>query len=177
MTRRRAVIAVLVVVGGWLIFRGGKHWRDERAAMAVVNHFLEAVRDGDRDAAFSYLTADRRKAIEQSKKSTLQAFEIRTTKFQWRINRIEIDGDQAAAQMWIEKDGFVIEPIVFLVRTTTHSWKIDRFENVVVDPVWLDVQKELRRREDMQTAKELRKAFAGQEGIRVERQAEPSKAD
>jgi hypothetical protein len=73
------------------------------------------------------------------------------------------------AQLWIEKDGFVIQPRVHLIRSETSLWKISHIENLQIDPLWEDVQRELARQSGENLAKEIGEALRGRPGVTVER--------
>ena len=50
---------------------------------------------------------------------------------------MEIDGDRAVASVTIEKDGYEVQPTVYLQRGETSRWKIDRIEDLQEDPRYL----------------------------------------
>jgi len=175
MTIRRAAIALLVVLGGWLIVVGIQGGIEKRRALRVVDGFLEAVRDGDRDVAYSFLEADRRAEFEARWSNGGSPFGKPTAGFSWRVNALEIKGNDARAQLFIEKDGFVLEPVIHLVRTPTTSWKIRRIDNLRVDPRWEDIQRELSRKDGEATARELQDALRGRKGVTVKRGPIPSR--
>lgn len=166
---RRAVVLLLACAGGWLLVTGVQGWLDRRAAVQVVNGFLTAVRDGDREAALTHLEAERRAEVEAAFQTSADGPWPPMAGIAWRINELEIEGSTARAKMFIEKDSFIVEPVVHLVRTSTSSWKITRIEQLAVDPRWIDLRKEAARAQGDQTARELAEALKGQPGVKVQR--------
>ncbi|MFQ5730349.1 MAG: hypothetical protein ACE5KM_00180 [Planctomycetaceae bacterium] len=166
---RRIAVLLLAVAGGWLLLTGIQRWLDRRAAQDVVNGFLTAIRDGDRDAALSHLEADRREEVEAAFQSSAGGEWAPLSGIAWRINEFAIDGDSARAKLFIEKDGFVLEPVMHLVRTATSSWKVLRIEDLQADPRWQDLKREAARIEGDETARELADALKGQPGVSVQR--------
>ena len=175
MTLRRIVIAILFAAGAGLVVLGIQHWLERRKATAVVIGFLEAVASGDRQRAFSFLEATRRDEAEFGFGRKDAAFWKSTERAKFRINELEITGDTARVKVWIEKDGFVLEPVVYLVRTETLSWKITRIESLNVDPQWDDIQREISRQKGKQDAQELREALQGRKGVTIRRAPLPDR--
>ena len=91
----------------------------------------------------------------------------------YRVHHVEMDGDVARVQMWMDKDGFVLEPVFHLRRTKSSSWKIDRIENLKVDPRWHDIQEERARKADEAVNNELNTALKHRPGVSVKRSPRP----
>jgi hypothetical protein len=91
----------------------------------------------------------------------------------YRVHHVVLDGDAARVQMWMDKSGFVLEPVFHLRRTETSSWKIERIENLKVDPRWHDIQEERAKIADQSTRDELSKALKDRPGVAIERSPMP----
>ena len=166
---RRIMILLLSLVGGYLVVTGVQHWLDRRAATQVLNEFLTAVRDGDRETALAHLEAERRAEVESELQTSGDGTWTPMAGIAWRINELELGEADGYAKLFVEKDGFIVEPIVHLVRTSTSSWKIDRIEQLAVDPRWQALRRDAARKQGDETAHELEKALRGQPGIEVRR--------
>lgn len=177
MVVRRLLIAVLVIAGVTLVVFGTQRWLDHRAAGAVATDFVEALRDGDRDAALAQLTAQLRSEVEGNVGGKDSPFWAADAEFSYRIHHVELDGDNALVQLWIDKGGFVLEPILHLQRGETGSWKIERIENLHIDPKWFDLQLERAQLQGKADAVELRKALKSRPGVTVERAPLPGRGE
>lgn len=171
-TLRRILVAGLAVAGGWFVATGLQHWLDERAAARVVEEFLAAVRDGDRDTVLSHLSAARRKTVERRGEEVLAPLAQPTAGFRWRIRELRLDRRQGTVRVEFERDGFLAESAFHLVRAATGSWKIDRVESVRLDPRLEPLRRAADRKAGEQTAEELKRALRGRPGVTVERPAE-----
>jgi hypothetical protein len=115
------------------------------------------------------LPPDRRAEVEGRLTERNLPFFAPQTDFDYTVHDVEIRGDRAVAVVRVEKENFRIEPRLYLVRNDASRWKIDRIENLEVDPRWLDLLDEFERREGEQLAEELAERLAGQPGVTVER--------
>ena len=172
---RRLFIFILLAAGLWLIVFGVQRWLDHRAATSVATAFIEALRDGDREAALALLSPEQREAVEEKTGDKDSPFWAANPGMTYRIHHAELDGDTATVQLWIDKRGFVLEPILHLRRGETVSWKIVRIENLHVDPKWLDLQETRARLEGEATSAELSEALKGRPGVTVDRTALPDR--
>ncbi|MEX1095007.1 MAG: hypothetical protein WED34_03100 [Planctomycetales bacterium] len=168
---RRVAAVTLAVVGLALVVRGVQWWLDCREVRAVVAEYLDALRRGDRAAALDSLSPERRARIEAREKSGDAAADLTLPDPGWtyRVHHVELAGDAAVAELWIEKDGFKIQPRLHLARSPGMRWKIAGIEPVATDPRWDDLERARTRAADEQTGLELERAFAGRPGVRVER--------
>lgn len=165
-----------MLIGGWLVVIGVQSWLDQRAAMAVVNGFLHAVEEGDRETALSFLEASRRDEIAPGLSDPDSPVWLPTPGVQHRINEFAIDGDTAAAKVWIEKDSFLLEPVIRLQRVETGSWKIVEIEQLTIDPKWEQLVKQRAQNADQETNRELQDALNGRAGTSITRAPLPGSA-
>lgn len=166
---RRMGVPLLVIAGLALVVFGGQRWLDNRAAAGVVKTFVAALVSGDREVALLQLSAEQRQNVEEKTGGADAAFWAPAPSMSYRVHHVELNGDTALVQMWMDKDGFVLEPVFHLRRTETSSWKIDRIENVKVDPRWHDIQKERARLADEAVKDELSEKLKKRPGVTVER--------
>lgn len=82
---------------------------------------------------------------------------------------MRIDGDRAVADVSIEKDGYILQPTIHLLRGATARWKIDRIENMQVDPQYRKDRRAYQRQQGEQLAEELNEALEGKRGVTIER--------
>jgi len=170
MTPRRIAVAILFLAGAALIALGVRNWLRQREAVEVVDAFLTAIRDGDRNAAVDCMeTGPGGSAIAGPD------FPLWTPApdVVCRVTDLEIDGDTARAKVRIERDGFVLEPTLHLVHKS--SWKIARIDDLKVDPQWVEMHREAARRQGERTAGELQQALKSHDGVTVQRAPLPGR--
>ena len=146
-----------------------QNWLDQRAAIAVVQGFLDAVEEGDRERAFSFLDAAIREEIGPALQDPESPVWLPMPGVQHRVNEFAIDGDTAQAKVLIEKNGFRLEPIVHLQRVETGSWKIVKIDRISIDPKWKALQRQRAQNAAQETNRELQDALNGQPGATVSR--------
>lgn len=173
---RRVIVALLVLAGSAMVVLGGQRWLDNRAATKVVKSFIAALIEGDRDTALSHLTAEQRSLFERKADAAPELW-TPAPAMKYRVHHVEMNGETARVQIWMDKDGFVIEPVFHLRRTESSSWKIERIEKLEVDPRWHDVLKERARLRDAAAMQELSEALKHRRGVKVERTPMPGTAD
>ena len=166
---RKLTIAGLIIAGMLLVVSGAQKWLDQRAARKVLDSFIVALKEGDREQALALLDSQQRDDVEAGTRGDNADSWTPHRNLKYRIHHIEISGNRAMAQLWIEKDGFVIQPRVHLIRSETSLWKISHIENLQIDPLWEDVQRELARQSGENLAKEIGEALRGRPGVTVER--------
>lgn len=171
MTARRIVVLCLAAAGVGLLVFGGQRWLDERAAKHVVDEFLAAVREGDRDRVLAHLSAPQRRAVEAHHKEDDSLLWQPTADFRWTIRRIRLDGNEATAELSLERDGFYLEAVLRLTRSRSSSWKIDAVEEIHRDPGLDRALRQAAREEGERMADELRDALQDRPGVTVERTA------
>lgn len=169
MSTRPIIIGGLLLAGAWLVYLGVNRWMDQRAAGATVEEFLVAVRDGDHATASGYLSDDRRAALRREVRRTSKPFETTIDGLRWDISSLEVDGRRGTAELRIEKSGFKVTPVLHLVKSDANEWKIDRIENLFVDPAWETYQRDRARQRDEGTAKELKSALRNSPNAQVKR--------
>ena len=150
----------LVSVGLLLVAWGIQKWFDNRQAAETVDAFMHAVEQGDRDAALALLDPRQRRVAEG--KRQIARWEP-DPGLEYRIHHIDISGDDASAQLWIEKDGIVVQPTLTLHRSETGQWKID------VDRIWEDLRQARSRKQGEQLANELSETLKGRPGVVIDR--------
>jgi len=166
---RKLVVGALILSGIVFIALGVQQWLDRRAASDVVAAFLTALKDGDREAALSQLLPEPRDIFERSIGKDDADFWTPDPEFGFRIQKIDIKDNQAVADVWIEKRGFVILPVFHLQRNESTRWKIALIENLYVDERWNDIQYERARQEGLDVKASLEEALEGQPGVTIER--------
>ncbi len=166
---RKLVAGALVVAGLSLIVVGVQKWLDNQAAAEVVHAFMNAVKKGDRETALSLLQPQQRALVERRRNDEQDPFRTPEAGVTFRIHHIEISGVHARAQLWIEKEGFVVQPTIHLHRSETGRWKIGVIENLQIDPRWEDLQQERGRATDERLATELGDALKVKPGVTVQR--------
>lgn len=158
--------AGLCIVGIWLIALGVQRWLDHRDATQVVHRFAAALQRGDRPALLALFSPERQAQMES------RFSEVRGTapvEFTYRIHHVQLDGREASAQLWIESNGFVMQPTMTLVRPPDGGWRIDRIDRLNIDPRWRDFEEKRMQAAGEALAKELRNALSGAPGVIVER--------
>jgi len=170
--RNLAVIAC-VVCGLVLIFIGSQSWLENRAVERAVDTFLIALQQGDRDTVLSLLNPHLRSVVErQSDDEALATFGEPLSGISYRIQQVKINGLDAVAHMWIEREGFIMQPTIHLTRDVSTRWKILKLDDLTIDPLWDDLQRERARRSDEELAQNLKAALQTRPGITVERHAD-----
>jgi hypothetical protein len=167
---RRLTTGALVALGLWLIALGVQRWLDHRQAASIVEQFLHALLEGNRDGVLAHLGPNLREELEA--RSATSAFRVPHPGVQHRIRRIEIAGDRAAAHLWIAREGFVLQPLVRLHRSPTGRWQVAGVENVRIDPLWLDLEAARSRLANEQLAEQLSEALKDRPDVSVERRGE-----
>ena len=150
----------LVAAGLLLVALGVQKWFDNRQAAETVDAFMYAVQQGDRDAALSLLDPEQRRIAENRRRIARWTPD---PALEYRIHHIDISGDDASAQLWIEKEGVVVQPTLTLQRSETGRWKID------VDRMWEDLWWARVGKQGEQMAHELSEALKGRPGVGIRR--------
>ena len=156
-----------VAVAIWFIIIGGQKWLHTRDVNAVVHQFFTAVEQGKTSSAQKLLSTKLRAAAKtelQKKDATLPLPEPGLTH---SIHNTKITGKTAIVSVVIEKQGFVLKPIVHLEKSSTNRWQITAIKNLTKDPLWEDVQHERSRQQDNQLANQLKQAFTGRKGVTI----------
>lgn len=167
---RRLIAGIIIAVGLFSVAIGVQRWFDANAAETVVHSLMAAIESGDRAAALALLTPDRRSMVDVP--PALEEPENAWEKQQgisYRIRGIEISGDRAVASVTIERDGYILQPTVYLQRGSTARWKVDRVENLQVDPRYLKDRRAYQRQQGERLADKLREALEGRPGVTIER--------
>ncbi len=159
---------VFVAVAFWFIIIGGQKWLHTRDVNAVVHQFFTAVEEGKTSSAQKLLSTKLREAAKaglQKKDATLPLPEPGLTH---SIHKTKVTGKTAIVNVVIEKQGFVLKPIVYLEKSSTNRWQITAINNLTKDPLWEDVQREQARQQDNQLDNQLKQAFAGRKDITIQ---------
>jgi hypothetical protein len=167
MTVRRIAVALLLLAGAGLVALGVQNWLRRREAVNVVNAFLSAIQEGNRRGAIDCLQTGPAPGGAAAFTGADSPLWTPTPDVACRITEMEFDGDTARAKVWIEKDGFVLEPTLHLVHDS--SWKIARIEDLKVDPLWLELQRDAARRQGDRDAADLQRALKDRPGVTVQR--------
>ena len=165
---RKLAITAAVLVGLVLVTFGIRRWIDYRSARNVVTSFVIGVRDGQREDVLNLLDPSQRTFVEERLKKK-DDFWSPSDDLTYRILDLEITGDKADCQVWIEREGYRIKPWFHLKRMESGSWKIRKIDNTQVDERWNDLQEDRVRAEGDQLADELREALKDQQDVSIER--------
>ena len=84
----------LVAVGLLLVALGVQKWFDSRQAAKTVDAFMDAVRQGDRDAALALLDPNQRRVAEKTRQTAKWTPD---PNLDYRIHHIDISGNEASA--------------------------------------------------------------------------------
>ena len=167
---RKLLAGIAVAAGLFSIAIGVQRWIDAHAAENVVRSLMNAVVDGDRATALSLLSADRRDLLDSRLASQSPASDwSRQTGVSYEILAVQVQGDAAQASVRMEKDGFTLEPTIYLRRNATSRWKVDLVEGMQVDPRYLQRRRAHEREQGKQLANRLQKALEGRPGVTVDR--------
>jgi len=124
------VLRKLTIAGLLLVVSGAQKWLDQRATRKVLGSFIVALKEGDREQALALLDSQQRDDVEARTRGDNADSWTPHRNLKYRIHHVEISGNRAVAELWIEKEGFVIQPQVHLNRTDTSLWKISHIENL-----------------------------------------------
>ena len=168
---RRLTSVALVAAGLWLVTVGAQRWYVNRQVNQLVHAFMDALKSGNRERALLYLEPDKRALAETKfrRQTEDRTFWTPNPRLTYRIHHVRVDGQRAESELWIEKDGYVLKPLIHIVRSETGLWKIDHIEGLHIDPLWKDQWRDRGRIEGEELAEELAAALKGREGISVER--------
>ena len=167
---RRLIAGFVIAFGLFAVAIGVQRWFDSRAAESVVHALMAAVQSGNRDAMLGLLTPDRRVVADapSTRAGGKNAWK-KQRGMSYRIREMEINGDRAVASLTVEKDGYEVQPTVYLLRGETARWKIDRIEDLQKDPRYLKDVQAYERQQGEQLAEELKEALDGRDGVTIER--------
>lgn len=166
---RNLFVIVLVAAGLLLVVNGAYKWLDNNSVRTAVATYVHALRTGNREAALDALHPQQRVLVEEQMRNQPASMWTPDLDVEYRVHSVSINGDRARAKLWIEKEGYVIQPTLSLARSETGHWKIDRVDPIAVDPVWEDRQEKQSRAEGRDLANELGEALRGKPGVSIER--------
>lgn len=158
-----------IALGVLLIVIGVQRVLDRRAAERVAEAFMTALIEGDRATLLSLLPPESRAALEHDDADEHQLEWVSEPGVRCRIHHVQVQGAQAEARLWIEKNGFTLKPLLRLRRSGTRVWKISGVDDLQVDKRWNDLQRERGRIDGEQLARELTDALGHLPNVRVER--------
>jgi len=150
----------LVAAGLLLVALGVQKWFDSHQAAETVDAFMHALQQGDCDTALALLAPQQHRIAVRKQQLALWTPDPGLA---YRMHHIDISGDDASAQLWIEKDGVVVQPTLTLLRSETGRWKID------VDRLWEDLRWTRVGQQGEQLAHELSEALKGRPGVIIRR--------
>lgn len=167
---RKLTTGVLIAAGLWLIASGAQRWLDRRAARQVVHAFLEDVTNGDRRAAQSLMASEARLPEERRRSAPVRSPPV-SREIAYRVRSLDVDGDRAAADVSVEKDGLGLRFTIELRRIAAGDWKVARIgaPRVHADRLLETEQAERQRAAGQQLTRELREALRDHPGVSVER--------
>ena len=166
---RRFFTSALIAAGLLVIAIGVQRWFDAHSAENVVHQLMSAIEAGDREAVLALLHAERRQLVEIRADVGQDDPWTRQVGITYRIQQLDVTGDVAVARLSIAKDGFEIHPAVYLRRGETTRWKIDRLDNLQVDPRWLSMQRARVRQEGERLSEQIQNALKNRPGVTVDR--------
>ncbi len=166
---RKLTTGVLFASGLWLVAIGIQRWSDNREVAQVVTSFVDAVKRGDKDRILDSLDPRLRALNERGEAEQLKPLIDGKLQFEYQIHHIEISRDRAKAELRINKDGFMIKPVVYLQRSPTTVWKVNALEHIEVDPRWNDLQQARSLTRGEKLAEELGDSLNGIPGASVQR--------
>lgn len=105
-----------------------------QTAERAARDFLQAVMDGDRSAARTYLSADLLKADEA--RSSTEPWKVQSDT-RLMIESAVVDGPRATVKASLERDSYHLRPVLTLEQTGTGPWKIIRITGLQDDPSWI----------------------------------------
>ncbi len=120
---RKFGLALLAAFTVYFLMVGIQRYITYTGASEVVQRFMDAVIEGDGEAAISCMTPKMRNNAEQSvreKERFWQPHEATT----YRIHHIDIKRESASAVVWIEKEGAVTKPSLQLVKDEMGNWLV-----------------------------------------------------
>ncbi len=162
---RRWAIVALLLTGSLLVAAGAQKWLASRQPVAAIDALFESIRDGDRQRYLRLLLPEWRERLEAA--GTAEAAWTPEPGLTWRIHRLTVRGNDAEAEVWVEKDGFLVKPRVRLKRSEAHVWHVAAVEPFDVDPRWADLQ----QARDEELARTLSERLKQRPGITVSRVA------
>jgi hypothetical protein len=166
---RRFFTSALIGAGLLVIAIGVQRWFDAHAAETVVHQLMNAINAGDRQAVLALLHSDRRRLVEMRTDYERNDPWTRQVGVTYRIQQLDITGDNAVVRLSIAKGGFEIHPAVYLRRGQTTRWKIERLDNLQVDPRWLSLQRRRVRQESERLTEQIQNALQNRPGVTVDR--------
>ena len=166
---RRFFTGTLIAAGLLVIAIGVQRWFDAHSAENVVHQLMSAINAGDRQAVLALLHTDRRKLVEMRNEDERKGPWHQQVGVAYRIQQLDVTGDVAVVRLSIAKDGFEIHPAVYLRRGQTTRWKIDRLDNLQVDPRWLSLQRTRARQEGERLTEQIQNALQNRPGVTVDR--------
>lgn len=166
---RNLFVIVLIAAGLLLVVSGAHKWLDNNSVRTAVANYVHALSTGDRAATLDALHPQQRILVERQMREQPAAAWAPDSGVEYRVHSVSINGDRARAKLWMEKEGYVIQPTLSLARSETGHWKIDGVDPVALDPVWEDRQEQQSRAEGHNLANELGEALRGKPGVSIER--------
>lgn len=136
---------VAVALLGLAALAGGLFWMTSpsQSAERVARDFLQAVIDGNRSEARTFLSDDLRKADEA--RSSIEPWKVQLDT-RVTIESAAIDGRRATVKASLERDSYHLRPVLTLEQTGSGPWKIVRIGGLEEDPSWLR-DRDIRRNE------------------------------
>ena len=165
----RFLTSALIAAGLLMIAIGVQRWFDAHSAETVVHQLMSAINAGDRQAVLALLHSDRRQLVEMRTDYERKDPWTRQVGVTYRIQQLDVTGDNAVVRLSIAKDGFEIHPAVYLRRGQTTRWKIDHLDNLQVDPRWLGLQRTRTRQAGERLTEQIQQALQNRPGVTVDR--------
>jgi len=130
----------------------------------VVQSLLKAFEDGDRERALSLFPAEKRRTIERRLSTrTVQPW-LPASGVTLSVDKIALALPKATAHLRAQKDGFVLRPIVHLVRAPDGRWLIHGLSRFRLQTRETEIQGRRETDAAEALARELRKALRGIDG-------------
>ncbi len=121
----RVGLMAAVFVAGLVVLPAARNWQSGWGPSRTVGRFVEALRDGDRQAVAQLVSPEKARSLQADP----QAWEP-SQQLQYRIDRVEVDGDFARVHATLSEFGLSLQPEFSLERTSDGRWLVVEIEGI-----------------------------------------------